>query len=92
MPIEEHCLQVKLLDPECKIEEFLRKTLDPPRAETIRNAVSVLQDNGPLLLNEKLTDLGEKLGATCSSIDEQDAFLCNTDELSRPSFLSGMCF
>ncbi|KAM1358994.1 hypothetical protein ACFX15_045198 [Malus domestica] len=62
MPIEELCLQVKLLDPECKVEEFLRKTLDPPRAETIRNAVSVLQDIGALSLDEKLTDLGEKLG------------------------------
>lgn len=53
---------MKLLDPECKVEEFLHKTLDPPRAETIRNAVSVLQDIGALSLDEKLTDLGEKLG------------------------------
>ncbi|KAJ7965034.1 DExH-box ATP-dependent RNA helicase [Quillaja saponaria] len=63
MPIEELCLQVKLLDPSCKIEDFLRKTLDPPISETIHNAIIVLQDIGALSLDEKLTQLGEKLGA-----------------------------
>ncbi|KAH6780972.1 helicase in vascular tissue and tapetum [Perilla frutescens var. hirtella] len=63
MPIEELCLQVKLMDPSCKIEEFLQKTLDPPVYETIRNAIMVLQDIGALSLDEKLTELGEKLGA-----------------------------
>ncbi|KAL8478072.1 hypothetical protein ACS0TY_030098 [Phlomoides rotata] len=63
MPIEELCLQVKLMDPSCKIEEFLQKTLDPPVYETIRNAITVLHDIGALTLDEKLTDLGEKLGS-----------------------------
>ncbi|XP_051151910.1 DExH-box ATP-dependent RNA helicase DExH6 [Andrographis paniculata] len=63
MPIEELCLQVKLIDPSCKIEEFLQKTLDPPVYETIHNAIIVLQDIGALSSDEKLTDLGEKLGA-----------------------------
>ncbi|XP_057792860.1 DExH-box ATP-dependent RNA helicase DExH6 isoform X2 [Salvia miltiorrhiza] len=63
MPIEELCLQVKLMDPSCKIEEFLQKTLDPPVYETIRNAIMVLQDVGALTLEEQLTELGEKLGA-----------------------------
>lgn len=63
MPIEELCLQVKLIDPSCKIEEFLQKTLDPPVFETIRNAIMVLQDIGALSEDEKLTELGEKLGA-----------------------------
>ncbi|GAB2282467.1 hypothetical protein Dimus_017010 [Dionaea muscipula] len=63
MPIEELCLQVKILDPHCKIEEFLQKTLDPPVSETIRNAIFVLQDVGALSLDEKLTELGEKLGS-----------------------------
>ncbi|KAK7276725.1 hypothetical protein RIF29_17870 [Crotalaria pallida] len=63
MPIEELCLQVKLLDPSCKIEEFLRKTLDPPVFESIRNAILVLQDIGALSVDEKLTQLGEKLGS-----------------------------
>ncbi|XP_050381140.1 DExH-box ATP-dependent RNA helicase DExH6-like [Argentina anserina] len=63
MPIEELCLQVKLLDPDCKIDEFLNKTLDPPQSETIRNAISVLQDIGALSVDEKLTELGEKLGS-----------------------------
>ncbi|KAL6286987.1 hypothetical protein ACE6H2_011377 [Prunus campanulata] len=63
MPIEGLCLQVKLLDPDCNIEDFLIKTLDPPRSETIHNAVAVLQDIGALSLDEKLTVLGEKLGS-----------------------------
>ncbi|CAB4273968.1 unnamed protein product [Prunus armeniaca] len=63
MPIEGLCLQVKLLDPDCNIEDFLIKTLDPPLSETIHNAVAVLQDIGALSLDEKLTVLGEKLGS-----------------------------
>lgn len=62
MPIEELCLQVKLIDPNCQIEHFLQKMLDPPLAESIRNAILVLQDIGALSLDEKLTELGEKLG------------------------------
>ncbi|KAJ8532620.1 hypothetical protein K7X08_012543 [Anisodus acutangulus] len=63
IPIEELCLQVKLLNPDCKIEEFLQKTLDPPVYETIRNAIIVLQDIGALSIDEKLTELGERLGS-----------------------------
>ncbi|GER54025.1 ATP-dependent RNA helicase [Striga asiatica] len=64
MPLEELCLQVKLINPSCKIDEFLQKTLDPPVHETIRNAVSVLQGIGALTPDdEKLTELGERLGA-----------------------------
>ncbi|XP_071703468.1 DExH-box ATP-dependent RNA helicase DExH6-like [Rutidosis leptorrhynchoides] len=62
-PIEELCLQVKLLDPSCKIEDFLKKTLDPPVSESIHNAITVLQDIGALSANEELTELGEKLGS-----------------------------
>ncbi|XP_030929402.1 DExH-box ATP-dependent RNA helicase DExH6 isoform X1 [Quercus lobata] len=63
IPIEELCLQVKLLDPNCKIEDFLNKTLDPPVFEAVRNAILVLQDIGALSVGEKLTELGEKLGS-----------------------------
>ncbi|KAG6661759.1 DExH-box ATP-dependent RNA helicase DExH6-like [Carya illinoinensis] len=63
IPIEELCLQVKLLYPNCKIEDFLQKTLDPPVFETIRNAIIVLQDIGALSVDENLTELGEKLGS-----------------------------
>ncbi|KAK4341799.1 hypothetical protein RND71_037615 [Anisodus tanguticus] len=48
IPIEELCLQ---------------KTLDPPVYETIRNAIIVLQDIGALSIDEKLTELGERLGS-----------------------------
>ncbi|ONK74446.1 uncharacterized protein A4U43_C03F6330 [Asparagus officinalis] len=63
IPIEELCLQVKLLDPQRQIADFLQKTLDPPVYETVRNGIIVLQDIGALTLDEKLTELGEKLGA-----------------------------
>ena len=54
---------MKLLDPQCRIADFLQKTLDPPVYETVRNGIIVLQDIGALTQDEKLTDLGEKLGA-----------------------------
>ncbi|KAJ6851738.1 DExH-box ATP-dependent RNA helicase DExH6 [Iris pallida] len=63
MPIEELCLQVKLLDPHCRVADFLQKTMDPPVSETVRNGIIVLQDIGALTQDENLTDLGEKLGA-----------------------------
>ncbi|KAM0858511.1 hypothetical protein ACQ4PT_047782 [Festuca glaucescens] len=63
MPIEELCLQVKLLDPNCRIADFLKKTLDPPVPETVKNAITVLQELGALTQDEQLTDLGEKLGS-----------------------------
>ncbi|XP_039053551.1 DExH-box ATP-dependent RNA helicase DExH6-like [Hibiscus syriacus] len=53
---------VKLLDPDCKVEDFLQKTLDPPVSEAVRNAVRVLQDIGAFPQDEELTELGEKLG------------------------------
>ena len=56
-------VQVKLLDPNSKIADFLKKTLDPPVTETVKNAITVLQDLGALTQNEQLTDLGEKLGS-----------------------------
>ncbi|XP_039047444.1 DExH-box ATP-dependent RNA helicase DExH6-like isoform X2 [Hibiscus syriacus] len=62
MPIEELCLQVKLLDPDCKVEDFLLKTLDPPVSEAVNSAVRVLQDIGAFTQDEELTELGEKLG------------------------------
>ncbi|XP_074309023.1 DExH-box ATP-dependent RNA helicase DExH6 [Silene latifolia] len=63
IPIEELCLQVKMLDRNCKVEEFLKKTLDPPVSETIKNAISILQEIGAFSHDERLTDLGEKLAA-----------------------------
>ncbi|XP_057545588.1 DExH-box ATP-dependent RNA helicase DExH6-like [Amaranthus tricolor] len=63
MPIEELCLQVKLIDSSCKIQEFLKKTLDPPVPETIKNAVTILQEIGALSPNEQLTELGKKLAS-----------------------------
>ncbi|KAG6506123.1 hypothetical protein ZIOFF_031439 [Zingiber officinale] len=55
--------QVKLLDPSCRLADFLQKTLDPPVSETVRNAIIVLQDIGALTDDERLTDLGKQLGS-----------------------------
>ncbi|CAI9787125.1 unnamed protein product [Fraxinus pennsylvanica] len=63
IPLEELCLQVKLLDPSCMIEHFLQKTLDPPVHETIHNAITILQEIGALTLEEKLTELGKRVGS-----------------------------
>ncbi|XP_068494694.1 DExH-box ATP-dependent RNA helicase DExH6-like isoform X3 [Phaseolus vulgaris] len=62
MPIEELCLQVKLFDPSCKIEQFLSQTLDPPGFESIQIAVGVLQEIGALSVDEQLNPLGQKFG------------------------------
>lgn len=45
-----------------KVEDFLKKTLDPPVPEAIHNAITVLQDIGAFSHDEELTELGEKLG------------------------------
>lgn len=52
-----------MLDPSRKIEEFLSKALDPPVLKSIQNAIAVLQEIGALSLDEKLTQLGVKLGS-----------------------------
>lgn len=52
-----------MLDPRCKIEEFLSKTLDPPVLESIQNGIAVLQELGALTPDEELTQLGQKLGS-----------------------------
>ncbi|XWS30127.1 hypothetical protein CRYUN_Cryun24cG0091200 [Craigia yunnanensis] len=54
--------KVKLLDPNCKVEDFLQKTIDPPVSESVRKAASVLQEIGAFSHDEELTELGEKLG------------------------------
>ncbi|XP_010522055.1 PREDICTED: DExH-box ATP-dependent RNA helicase DExH6 [Tarenaya hassleriana] len=62
MPIEEVCLQVKMLDPNCKIHHFLQKLMDPPVSESIGNALTVLQDIGAFTPEEELTEFGERIG------------------------------
>ncbi|CAN0914016.1 DExH-box ATP-dependent RNA helicase DExH6 [Linum grandiflorum] len=62
IPIDELCLQVKLLDPNCKIESFLLKTMDPPYPESIANAIGALEELGALSPGEQLTELGKTLG------------------------------
>lgn len=53
---------MKILDPNCKTNDFLQKLLDPPVDQSIANALSILQDIGALTPQEELTELGEKFG------------------------------
>ncbi|KAL1202084.1 DExH-box ATP-dependent RNA helicase DExH2 [Cardamine amara subsp. amara] len=62
MPVDELCLQVKMLDPSCNVNVFLQKLMDPPVAQSIANALTILQDIGALTPQEELTELGHKFG------------------------------
>lgn len=62
-PLEEICLQVKILDPDCSISEFIYKAIDAPVDLAVRNAITLLQDIGALTREEKLTELGKQLGS-----------------------------
>ncbi|KAL2634461.1 hypothetical protein R1flu_005940 [Riccia fluitans] len=62
-PLEELCLQVKLLDPDGEIASFISKAIAPPLDLAVRNAILLLQDLGALTPDEKLTELGKQLGS-----------------------------
>ncbi|OAP17517.1 NIH [Arabidopsis thaliana] len=62
MPVDELCLQVKMLDPNCNVNDFLQKLMDPPVAQSIENALIILKDIGALTPEEELTELGQKFG------------------------------
>ncbi|EOA39070.1 hypothetical protein CARUB_v10011734mg, partial [Capsella rubella] len=62
MPVDELCLQVKMLDPNCNVNKFLQKLMDPPVAQSIANALIILKDIGALTPQEELTELGQKFG------------------------------
>ncbi|KAG2242474.1 hypothetical protein Bca52824_095685 [Brassica carinata] len=62
MPVDELCLQVKMLDPSCNVNDFLQKLMDPPVDRSIANALTTLKDIGALTPQEELTELGQKFG------------------------------
>uniref|UniRef100_A0A1J3JM66 Putative ATP-dependent RNA helicase YTHDC2 n=1 Tax=Noccaea caerulescens TaxID=107243 RepID=A0A1J3JM66_NOCCA len=62
MPVDELCLQVKMLDPSCNVNYFLQKLMDPPVDQSIANALTTLKDIGALTPQEELTELGQKFG------------------------------
>ncbi|ESQ36248.1 hypothetical protein EUTSA_v10006566mg [Eutrema salsugineum] len=62
MPVDELCLQVKMLDPSCNVNDFLQKLMDPPVDQSIANALTTLKDIGALTPQEELTELGQKFG------------------------------
>ncbi|XP_075935608.1 3'-5' RNA helicase YTHDC2 isoform X1 [Anarhichas minor] len=62
MPLQELCLQTKLLAPSsCPVAEFLSKAPQPPAAHAIRNAVQMLKTIDAMDQYEDLTDLGYHL-------------------------------
>ncbi|KAJ0056946.1 hypothetical protein NL108_000769, partial [Boleophthalmus pectinirostris] len=62
MPLQELCLQTKLLSPtSCPVAEFLSKAPQPPPTHAIRNAVQMLKAIDALDQYEELTDLGYHL-------------------------------
>ncbi|XP_072310125.1 3'-5' RNA helicase YTHDC2 isoform X2 [Eucyclogobius newberryi] len=62
MPLQELCLQTKLLSPtSCPVAEFLSKAPQPPPTHAIRNAVQMLKTIDALDQREDLTDLGYHL-------------------------------
>lgn len=71
-------MQVKILDADCNISEFIDKAIDAPVDLDVRNAITLLQDIGLLTREEKLTELGKQVG---SSLNKQDATVCNIIEL-----------
>ncbi|KAK5603357.1 3'-5' RNA helicase ythdc2 [Crenichthys baileyi] len=59
MPLQELCLQTKLLAPSsCLIAEFLSKAPQPPPTHAIQSAVQMLKTIDALDQNEDLTDMG----------------------------------
>nr|XP_020456653.1 probable ATP-dependent RNA helicase YTHDC2 [Monopterus albus] len=62
MPLQELCLQTKLLAPSsCSVAEFLSKAPQPPPAHAVRNAVHRLKTIDAMDQYEGLTDLGYHL-------------------------------
>ncbi|CAF91170.1 unnamed protein product [Tetraodon nigroviridis] len=59
MPLQELCLQTKLLaPPSCQVAEFLSKAPQPPPAHAIKNALQMLKSIDAMEQHEDLTDLG----------------------------------
>ncbi|XP_017282872.1 3'-5' RNA helicase YTHDC2 [Kryptolebias marmoratus] len=62
MPLQELCLQTKLLAPSsCPVAEFLSKAPQPPPRHAIQSAVQMLKTIDALDQHEDLTDLGYHL-------------------------------
>ncbi|XP_047426501.1 3'-5' RNA helicase YTHDC2 isoform X2 [Mugil cephalus] len=62
MPLQELCLQTKLLAPSsCPVADFLSRAPQPPPAHAVRNAVQMLKTIDAMDQYENLTDLGYHL-------------------------------
>ena len=62
-PLEELCLQAKLVAPRTPLATLLSRALDPPVPRAVDAAVALLTDIGALDAKERLTVLGRHLAA-----------------------------
>ena len=62
VPLDELCLQIKLLDLG-DVADFLGRAIEPPRVEAVTEAIKGLQDLQALDLREYLTPLGYHLAS-----------------------------
>lgn len=62
-PLDELCLQAKLVAADTPLATFLARALDPPVPRAVDAAVSLLTDIGALDATERLTVLGRHLAA-----------------------------
>mmetsp|Transcript_19169 Transcript_19169/g.45715 ORF Transcript_19169/g.45715 Transcript_19169/m.45715 type:complete len:1156 (-) Transcript_19169:153-3620(-) len=64
-PLDELCLQVKLLDSEhgSDVHDFLNKAVEPPAEQAVVQALDLLEDIGAIDKAQRLTQLGRHLAA-----------------------------
>ena len=66
VPLEDLCLQAKLLSPTESVLEFLEKAPEPPLAKAVENAIDLLRRISVFDAEERVTTLGQRYGASVS--------------------------
>lgn len=61
IPLTEICLYAKTLEPQCEVQKYLQKSLNPPSRLSILNAIRKLKVLGIFREDESVTDLGKHL-------------------------------
>lgn len=61
IPLTEICLYAKTLEPNCKVQVFLQKALNPPSSLSIQNAIKKLKILDVFRDDESVTELGKHL-------------------------------
>lgn len=60
VPLEDLCLQAKLLSPSESVSEFLRKAPEPPLEKAVENAIDLLRRISVFDAEERVTTLGQR--------------------------------